>query len=54
MEEIFLINQLMTTKQYDEVGKVTAGYCDDYLIRFLLHHAHFKDHYRLIAVDLSK
>ena len=46
------INDLM--KQYDEVRKVSAGQGDDCTTGSLLDYAYFKDHYRLIAVDLSK
>ena len=46
------INDLM--KQYVEVRKVSAGQGDDYTTGSLLDYAYFKDHYRLIAVDLSK
>ena len=41
-------------KQYDEIRKVSTGYCDDYTTGCLLDYAYFKDNYRLIAVDLSK
>ena len=41
-------------KQYDETRKVLPGYGDDYTTGCLLDYAYFKDHYRLIAVDLSK
>ena len=41
-------------KQYDEVRKVSTGEGDDYTTVCLLHYAFFKDHYRLIAADLSK
>ena len=47
MEEIFMINQLMTYE-------VSTGYGDDYATGCLLDYAYFKDNYRLIAVDLSK
>ena len=49
MEEI---NDLI--KQYGEVRKVSIGQGDDYATGCLLDYAHFKDNYRLIAVDLSK
>ena len=45
------INDLI--KQYDEVRKVSTGKGDDYTTRCLLDYAYFRDHYRLIAVDLS-
>ena len=41
-------------KQYDEIRKVSTGYGDDYTTGCLLDYAYFKDHYRLIAVDLTK
>ena len=41
-------------KQYGEVRKVSTGYGDDYTTGCLLEYAYFKDHYRLIAVDLTK
>ena len=41
-------------KQYDEVRKVSTGQGDDHTTRCLLDYAHFKDNYKLIAVDLSK
>ena len=47
MEEIFMINQLMTYE-------VSTGYGDDYATGCLLDYAYFKDNCRLIAVDLSK
>ena len=46
------INDLI--KQYDEVRKVSTGEGDDYTTVCLLDYAFFKDHYRLIAADLSK
>ena len=45
------INDLI--KQYDEVRKVSKGKGDDYTTWCLLVSAYFRDHYRLIAVDLS-
>ena len=41
-------------KQYDEVRKVSTRQDDDYTIGCLLDSVHFKDNYKLIAVDLSK
>ena len=41
-------------KQYDEIGKVSTGYGDDYITGCSLDYAYFKDNYRLIAVYLSK
>ena len=41
-------------KQYDGVRKVSTRQDDDYTIGCLLDYVHFKDNYKLIAVDLSK
>ena len=44
MAKTFMINQLMTA----------TGQGDDYTTGCLLDYQYFKDHYQLIAVDLSK
>ena len=41
-------------KQYDEIRKTATGQGDDYTTGCLLDYQYFKDHYQLIAVDLSK
>ena len=41
-------------KQYDEIRKTAIGQGDDYITGCLLNYHYFKDHYNLIAVDLSK
>ena len=41
-------------KQYDEIRKTSTGHSDDYTTGCLLDHQYVKDHYNLIAVDLSK
>ena len=41
-------------KQYDEIRKTVTGQGDDYITGCLLDYQYFKDHYQLIAVDLSK
>ena len=41
-------------KQYDEIRKTAAGQRDNYTTECLLDYQYFKDHYNLIAVDLSK
>ena len=41
-------------RKYNEVRKVTTGKGDDYIVGSLLKYQYFKDHYQLIAVDLSK
>ena len=47
-----LINDLI--KQYDEIRKTATGQGDDYTTGCLLDYQYFKDHYNLIAIDLSK
>ena len=54
MKEIFMIKQLMITKQFDEVRKVSTGQGDDYTTGYLLDLSYFRDNYRVIGVDLSK
>ena len=46
------INDLI--KQYDKIRKITTGQVDDYATGFSLDYQYFKDHYNLIAIDLSK
>ena len=46
------INDLV--KQYDKIRKTATGQGDDYTTGCLLDYQYFKDHYNLIAVDLSK
>ena len=41
-------------KKYDEIRKIATGKGDDYTTSYLLDYQYFKDHYQLIAVDLSK
>ena len=41
-------------KKYDEIRKISTGKRDDYTTGCLLDYQCFKDHYQLIAVDLSK
>ena len=46
------INELI--KQYDEIRKTATRQREDYTTGCLLDYQYFKDHYNLIAVDLSK
>ena len=41
-------------KKYDEIRKIATGKGDDYTTDCFLDYQYFKDHYQLIAVDLSK
>ena len=55
IEETFMINKLMTQKKrYDEIRKIVTRQGDDYTIECLLDYQYFKDHYYLIAIDLTK
>ena len=40
-------------KKYDKIRKIATGKGDDYTTGCLLDYQYFKDHYQLIAVDLS-
>ena len=41
-------------KQYEEIRKLTTGQGGDYTTECLLNYFYIKNHYRLIAVDLSR
>ena len=41
-------------KWYDEIRKLTTGQGEDYTTGCLLDYDYIKNHYRLIAVDLSR
>ena len=41
-------------KQYDEIRMIATGQGDDYTTGCLFDYQYFKDHYQLIAIDLSK
>ena len=41
-------------KKYDEIRKISTGKEDSYTTGYLLDYHRVKDHYQLIAVDLSK
>ena len=44
----------MDIKQYEEIRKQTTDQVEDYTIGCLLEYYYVKNHYRLIAVDLSR
>ena len=46
------INDLV--KQQDEIRKIATGQGDDYTTGCLLDYQYFKNHYNLIAIDLSR
>ena len=42
------------TKTYKNVRKIATDQGDDYATHCLLDYSYFKDHYKMIAMDLSK
>ena len=42
------------TKTYENIRKIATDQGDDYTTGCLLHYPYFKDHYKMIAIDLSK
>ena len=42
------------TKTYENIRKFFIGQGDDYTTGCLLDYSYFKDHYKMIAIDLSK
>ena len=42
------------TKTYENIRKIATGQGDDYTTGCLLDYSYFKDHYKMIAIDLSK
>ena len=42
------------TKTYENIRKIATGQGYDYTIGCLLDYTYFKDHYKMIAIDLSK
>ena len=42
------------TKTYENIRKIATGQGDDYTTGWLLGCSYFKDHYKMIAIDLSK
>ena len=41
-------------KTYENIRKIATGKGDDYTTGCLLDYPYFKDHYKMIAIDLSK
>ena len=42
------------TKTYENIREIATGLGDDYTTGCLLDSPYFKDHYKMIAIDLSK
>ena len=47
-----IINSM--TKTYENIRKIATGQGDDYATGCLLDYPYFKDHYKIIAIDLTK
>ena len=41
-------------KTYENIRKIAKGQGDDYTTGCFLDYSYFKDHYKMIAIDLSK
>ena len=41
-------------RTYENIGKIATGQGDDYTAGSLLDYSYFKNHYKMIAIDLSK
>ena len=48
------LDQSITILKHENIRKIATGQGDDYIIGFLLDYSYFKDHYKRIAIDLSK
>ena len=42
------------TKTYENIRKIATGKGDDFTTGCLLDYSYFKDHYKMIAIDLKK
>ena len=42
------------TKTYENIRKIATGQEDDYTTGCLLDYPYFTDHYKMIAIDISK
>ena len=42
------------TKTYENIRKIATGQGDDYTTGCLLDYSYFKDHYKIVAINLSK
>ena len=49
-------NQLINSnlKSYENIRRIATGRGDNYTTGCLLDYSYFKDHYKMIATDLSK
>ena len=54
MEEISLISQKNALKTCDNIRKIATGQRDDQATGCLLNYPYFKEHYKLITIDVAK
>ena len=54
MEEISLISQKNALKTCDNIRKIATGQRDDQATRCLLNYPYFKEHYKLITIDVTE
>ena len=54
MEEISLISQKNALKTCDNIRKIATGPRDDQVTGCLLNYPYFKEHYKLITIDVTK
>ena len=48
------LQAILPYRTYDNIWKIATGQNDDYATRCLLGYPHFKEYYKLVAMDLSK
>ena len=53
MEEISLISQKNALKTCDNIRKIATGPRDDQATGCLLNYPYFKEHYKLITIDVT-
>ena len=49
-----MIDDRNINKTYQNIRKIATGKVDEYATGCLLDYPYFKDHYKMIAIDLSK
>ena len=54
MDNTFRWADLSDMRTYNNIREIATGQEDDYTTGCLLDYPHFKEHYKMIAIDLSK
>ena len=54
MENLFDWSDKSDIRTYDKIQKIATGQLDDYTTVCFLDYNHFKKHYKMIKIDLSK